>query len=86
MPADWQPVLARSVVLRYDRIRESELLLMPERAVQLSDEAGRILRLCDGIRTAEQITAELAEAFPGAAVAEDVTEFLARIRAEGWLL
>jgi pyrroloquinoline quinone biosynthesis protein D len=86
MPADWQPVLARSVMLRYDRIRESELLLMPERAVQLSDEAGRILRLCDGIRTAEQITAELAEVFPGAAVAEDVTEFLARVRAEGWLL
>jgi pyrroloquinoline quinone biosynthesis protein D len=86
VPAGWRPALARSIVLRYDRIRETDLLLMPERAVQLSGEAGRILRLCDGRRTAEEIVAELAEAFPGAAVAEDVPEFLARVRAEGWLL
>ena len=86
MSADWRPVLARSVVLRYDRVRETDLLLMPERAVRLSGQAGRILRLCDGSRTSGQIVTELAEAFPGAAVAEDVPEFLARVQEEGWLL
>lgn len=88
MPADqqpWRPSLARSIMLRYDWVREAELLLMPERVVLLNDEAGRVLRLCDGSRTTMEIVAELAELFPEAPVAEDVPEFLARVRAEGWL-
>jgi pyrroloquinoline quinone biosynthesis protein D len=84
-PGGWRPSLPRSVVLRRDRVRDAELLLMPERAVLLNEEAGRILRLCDGHRTVEEIVAELAEAFPGAPVADDVPEFLARVRGEGWV-
>ena len=88
MPAEagpWRPSLARTIVLRHDRVREADLLLMPERAVLLSGEAGRTLRLCDGKRTVEQIVAELSELFPGAPVDQDVPEFLARVREEGWL-
>jgi pyrroloquinoline quinone biosynthesis protein D len=81
----WRPSLPRSVVLRRDRVRDADLLLMPERAVLLNEEAGRVLRLCDGHRTVEEIVAELAEAFPGAPVADDVPEFLARVRGEGWV-
>ena len=81
----WRPALARSVVLRHDHVRDAELLLMPERAVLLTAEGGRILRLCDGRRTVEQIVAVLAEAFPAAPVADEVPEFLARIRSERWL-
>ncbi|GAA2446209.1 hypothetical protein GCM10010191_73970 [Actinomadura vinacea] len=81
----WRPRLARSVMMRYDRVRGAELLLMPERAVRLSDEGGRILRLCDGRRTVADIVAELGAAFPDAPLQDDVPEFLARIRAEGWL-
>jgi len=84
-PADWRPVLNRSVVLRYDRVRRTDLLLMPERAVVLSGNAGLILRLCDGTRTTDEIIAELVADFPGAPIAEDVTEFLERVQAEGWL-
>jgi pyrroloquinoline quinone biosynthesis protein D len=81
----WRPSLARSVVLRHDRVRDADLLLMPERAVLLQGEAGRVLGLCDGHRTVEQIVAELSECFPGAPVAKDVPEFLARVHEEGWL-
>jgi pyrroloquinoline quinone biosynthesis protein D len=84
-PADWKPALARSVTLRHDRVRDVDLLLMPEQAVVLSGEAGTILRLCDGNRTAEQIIAELVEQFPGGPVAGDVTGFLNDIKEEGWL-
>lgn len=83
--AHWRPALARTVMLRYDRVREAELLLMPERVVRLSPEGGRILRLCDGHRTVSDIIARLAADYPDAPLDADVPEFLARIRAEGWL-
>ncbi|MFD0690892.1 pyrroloquinoline quinone biosynthesis peptide chaperone PqqD [Actinomadura fibrosa] len=80
-----RPALAPSVILRYDRIRRAELLLMPERAVLLSPEGGRILRLCDGRRTVADIIAALAADFPDAPLERDVPEFIARVRTEGWL-
>lgn len=85
MDRDWKPTLARSVSLRHDRVRNADLLLMPERAVLLFGNAGAVLQLCDGSRTPKQIIAELAGDFPGAPVAQDVTEFLNRIQDEGWL-
>jgi pyrroloquinoline quinone biosynthesis protein D len=85
MNATWRPALAASIVLRRDRVRDKDLLVMPERVVVLNPEAGRILRLCDGSRTTDQIVEELAADFPGAPVADDVGAFLTRVRDEGWL-
>jgi pyrroloquinoline quinone biosynthesis protein D len=87
MPAEpsARPALVRSALLRHDRVRQAELLLMPERAVLLSPEAGRILRLCDGRHTVAEIIALLSAEYPGAPLNEDVPAFLARVRAEGWL-
>ncbi|MFI0717394.1 pyrroloquinoline quinone biosynthesis peptide chaperone PqqD [Streptomyces inhibens] len=81
----WRPVLARAVHLRHDRVRDADLLLLPERVVVLEGNAGAVLRLCDGKREVPDIVAELARLYPGAPVAEDVPEFLGRIREEGWL-
>ena len=85
MSAEWRPALAASIRLRHDRVRDTDLLVMPERVVVLNPGAGRILRLCDGSRTTTQIVEELAEHFPGAPVADDVGEFLDRVRDEGWV-
>ncbi|TMQ90737.1 pyrroloquinoline quinone biosynthesis peptide chaperone PqqD [Actinomadura soli] len=87
MPPDgpWRPALDKSVMLRHDRVRDADLLLMPERAVRLSGTGGRILRLCDGSRTVDDIVAELGESFPDAPLADEVPAFLERVRAEGWL-
>ncbi|WP_419665619.1 pyrroloquinoline quinone biosynthesis peptide chaperone PqqD [Streptomyces sp. 2-1] len=81
----WTPALSRSVMLRHDRVRGTDLLLMPERVVVLRGGAGAILRLCDGRREVAAIVAELAERFPGASVATEVPEFLGRMREEGWI-
>ncbi|TRO68266.1 pyrroloquinoline quinone biosynthesis peptide chaperone PqqD [Streptomyces sp. IB201691-2A2] len=81
----WSPVLSRSVMLRHDRVRGTDLLLMPERVVVLRGSAGAVLRLCDGRREVAAIVAELAERFPGASVATEVPEFLGRMREEGWI-
>lgn len=85
MSAPWRPALARSVLLRHDSVEDKELLVMPERVVVLNDQAGQILRLCDGSRTAEEIVRELEPRFPGAAIGDDVGAFLDRVRDEGWL-
>ncbi|MER6995646.1 pyrroloquinoline quinone biosynthesis peptide chaperone PqqD [Streptomyces sp. NPDC000410] len=83
--ASWKPVLARSVMLRYDRVRDTDLLVLPERVVVLKGNAGAIVRLCDGERDVDAIVAELAARHPGAPVADDVPAFLGRLRKEGWL-
>ncbi|MFE5036672.1 pyrroloquinoline quinone biosynthesis peptide chaperone PqqD [Streptomyces sp. NPDC056683] len=81
----WHPVLARTAVLRHDRVRGTDLLLLPERVVVLHGRAGGVLRLCDGTRAVPEIVAELSGAFPGAPVATEVPEFLTALRKEGWL-
>lgn len=81
----WKPVLSRSVVFRRDRVRDADLLVLPERVVVLQGNAGSIVRLCDGVRDVDEIVAELAEQHPGAPVAEEVPVFLRRLRKEGWL-
>lgn len=82
---EWHPRLAPGVVLRYDRTRDTDLLVMPERVAVLTGHAGTVLGLCDGERDVCRIIDDLAARFPGAAVAVDVPEFLYRLRAEGWL-
>ncbi|MGK5629360.1 pyrroloquinoline quinone biosynthesis peptide chaperone PqqD [Streptomyces sp. URMC 123] len=81
----WRPALAPAVVLRYDRRRRADLLILPERVVVLNAHASRVLRLCDGRRDVEDIVRELAVRFPGAPVEEDVPAFLTRVRGRGWL-
>ncbi|ADI05214.1 hypothetical protein SBI_02093 [Streptomyces bingchenggensis BCW-1] len=79
------PALAPAVHFRHDRVRDADLLVLPERVVVLRGTAGEILRLCDGIRDVDAIVADLAGRFPGAPVATEVPAFLGRLRREGWL-
>ncbi|MEV6786223.1 pyrroloquinoline quinone biosynthesis peptide chaperone PqqD [Streptomyces sp. NPDC051098] len=78
-------MLSRSVVFRHDRVRGTDLLVLPERVVVLRGHAGDIVRLCDGERNVGTIVAELAARHPGAPVADDVPQFLERMRKEGWI-
>ncbi|WP_214412687.1 pyrroloquinoline quinone biosynthesis peptide chaperone PqqD [Sphaerisporangium fuscum] len=85
MTADWRPSLGWALELRHDAVRDTDLLLMPERIVVLRGAAAAVLRLCDGSRTVSRIIEELSAEYPGAPVADDVHEFLHRVRQEGWL-
>ncbi|MFJ9863149.1 pyrroloquinoline quinone biosynthesis peptide chaperone PqqD [Streptomyces sp. NPDC101165] len=84
-PTAWRPALARGVLLRYDPVRDTDLLLLPERVVVLHGRAGAVLGRCDGSRTVAGIVAELSAEYPGAPVAVEVPDFLAGLRKEGWL-
>ncbi|MEK8169177.1 pyrroloquinoline quinone biosynthesis peptide chaperone PqqD [Streptomyces sp. M19] len=79
------PALTRAAVLRHDRVRDVELLVLPERVVVLRGSAAAVLRLCDGSRDVPGIVGELTARFPGAPVATEVPAFLDRVRREGWV-
>ncbi len=80
-----RPVLARKARLRYEEVRQTDLLLLPERVVKLNSSGAAILRLCDGQRTVREIVQELESRFGQASLENDVLEFLRNVSALGWV-
>jgi len=79
------PKLVRGARLRFDRVRGSHVLMLPETAVMLSDTSAEILKLCDGERSPDGFFAELEARYPGADLRGDVLEFLGDARTNRWL-
>ncbi len=87
-PASWRPRLAPKARLRWDEVEKRYMLVFPEAALMLNETAPEILKLCDGQHTVERIVDSLAQRFTGIdrkIIDEDVTSFLARIKARGLL-
>ncbi len=87
-PASWRPRLAPKARLRWDEVEKRYMLVFPEAALMLNETAPEILKLCDGQHTVEGIVDSLAQRFTGIdrkIIDEDVTSFLARIKARGLL-
>ena len=63
MAAGDRPRLPRGVRLRYDETREKHVLLAPERAFDLDDNAVAVLKLVDGARTVAEIADELGRTY-----------------------
>jgi pyrroloquinoline quinone biosynthesis protein D len=80
-----RPVLARKARLRYEEVRQTNLLLLPERVVKLNTTGAAILRLCDGQRTVREIVQELESQFGQAGLENDVLDFLGNVSAQGWV-
>jgi len=79
------PRLARKARLRYEEVRNADLLLLPERVVKLNPTGAAILRLCDGQRTVSQITQQLETQYGQTGLDEDVLEFLQNVSRQGWI-
>jgi len=78
-----RPRLADGARLTYDDVREEHLLLIPEGAVRLNETAARVLELCDGERSPEEIATALSVRYSGADVGDDVSELLEGLTAHG---
>jgi pyrroloquinoline quinone biosynthesis protein D len=74
-----RPRLARGVRLRWDPVRETQMLLRPEGAVALNRSAAAVLELCDGERSLGAIIGELQIRHAGADLGDDVRELLASL-------
>ncbi|SDX90458.1 pyrroloquinoline quinone biosynthesis peptide chaperone PqqD [Citreimonas salinaria] len=81
------PVLPRGVRLHHDRVRDTWVLLAPERAITLDMVGHAVLAEVDGIRSFGEITASLAARYdaPASQIAEDSAGFLNALRARRFL-
>ena len=79
------PRIARLYRLQWEQAQQAHVLLFPEGMVKLNGSAGEILRRCDGVRTTQQIIAELEAAFQATNLGPEVDTFLAHARGRGWI-
>lgn len=85
VPADAVPRLSVGAVVRRDRVRDEDQLLMPERIVRLNPTGAAILRCCDGRRRVAEVVRALEERFGVTGIGPDVDAFLADFGARGWV-
>ncbi|MDN5919564.1 MAG: pyrroloquinoline quinone biosynthesis peptide chaperone PqqD [Pseudonocardia sp.] len=80
------PRLATKAMLKHDRVRDVELLLLPERVVLLNTSSAAILGLCDGNRTVRQLVEKLEHDFEAPDLVNDVMSFLEDASGRGWVV
>ena len=82
------PTLAAHVRLQKDRASDAHLLLHPEGAVELSETATAVVRLCDGSRRLSQIVETLAGEYaaPTDSIREDVIDVLRELAERGLIV
>jgi pyrroloquinoline quinone biosynthesis protein D len=74
-----RPSLAHGVILRHDDTRGVDMVLAPERVVELSRTAAAIVELCDGSHTLADIVAALCVVFDGSGIEDDVKRLVTRM-------
>jgi pyrroloquinoline quinone biosynthesis protein D len=93
------PKLAAKARLKFDKVREQHLLLLPEKVVVLNETAASILTLCDGSQSVINITetiknslqtdteAMITGSLPDLKLMEaDIVEFLREMEDQGWVV
>jgi pyrroloquinoline quinone biosynthesis protein D len=80
-----KPRLLAKTRMRFDKVRQSYVLLLPERAVLLNTTAAETLELCDGTRTVAGVIETLQQKYPGADLKTDVVELLREADKRGWI-
>lgn len=76
-----RPSLAGHVRLRFDRTRQTHVLLQPESVIVLNATGADIVGLCDGQRTVAEIARELHGRYDRV-VDDEVCRFLSRLLAK----
>jgi pyrroloquinoline quinone biosynthesis protein D len=79
------PTLAKHVRLQHDRVRGRWTVLAPERVFTPDDIAIVVLQLCDGTRSVETISTELAQTYnaPKQQILEDILAMLQDLADKG---
>jgi len=79
------PRISARFRLQYEQAQSAWVLLYPEGMVKLSASAAEIMKRIDGARTVEALIRDLEAAFPGAALRQDVLDFLRIAHERGWI-
>jgi len=85
MNLNCRPNLVSRGQLKYDSVRGSDFLMLPERVVKLNKTGALILSMCDGTRTITEIQDKLKTNFRSEKIDADVVSFLNRVAGHGWV-
>src|SRR5471030_2821975 len=82
-----RPVLPRHAKLKFDETRQVWVILAPELVLAPDEIAVEVLKLCDGVRSVEQIIDQLAAKYAAerGAIATDVIAMLQDLADKGFL-
>jgi pyrroloquinoline quinone biosynthesis protein D len=82
-----RPILPRHARLKFDETRQVWVILAPERVLAPDEIAVEVLRLCDGVRSVEQMIDQLAEKYAAerSAISTDVIAMLQDLADKGFL-
>ena len=82
-----RPVLPRHARLKFDETRQVWVILAPERVLAPDEIAVEVLKLCDGVRSVEQMVDHLAEKYAAerGAILTDVIAMLQDLADKGFL-
>jgi pyrroloquinoline quinone biosynthesis protein D len=82
---EMQPRVSRRFRLQWEDAQQAWVLLYPEGMVRLNQSAGEILKRCDGVRSVDELVADLEQAFGTTGLQPDVIAFLAMARQQHWV-
>jgi pyrroloquinoline quinone biosynthesis protein D len=81
-----RPKLGRPFRMQWEEAQQCHVLLYPEGMVRLNQSAGEIMKRCDGVRTVDEITADLERSFSATGLRKDVDAFIDMALTKGWLI
>ena len=82
---DDAPRICARFRLQYEPAQSAWVLLYPEGMVKLSASAGEIMKRIDGRLTVDGLIRDLEAAYPGAALRQDVLDFMEAAHGRGWI-
>ncbi|HWK51703.1 MAG TPA: pyrroloquinoline quinone biosynthesis peptide chaperone PqqD [Steroidobacter sp.] len=80
-----RPSIRSGIRLQWEAVQNAYVLLYPEGMVKLNTSAAEILRRCDGLRSVDEIVAELESTFNRNGLQDEILNFLQLARAQGWI-
>lgn len=80
-----RPSIRSGIRLQWEEVQNAYVLLYPEGMVKLNTSAAEILRRCDGVRSVDDIVADLESAFKRDGLQGEIVRFLELARTQGWI-
>ncbi len=80
-----RPTIRAGIRLQWEEVQNAYVLLYPEGMVKLNTSAAEILRRCDGVRSVDEIVADLETTFNRGGLQDEIVRFLELARTQGWI-
>lgn len=80
-----RPSVSPGMRLQWEPAQEAHVLLYPEGMVKLNGSAAAIMTRCDGVRTVQEIIADIERSYEATGLEAEVLAFIGIAVKQGWL-